>query len=32
MKLNLVNSKEDRNYVMGKENEGSINLLEILKK
>ena len=32
MKLNLVNSKEDRNYVMGKENEGSINLLEMLKK
>ena len=32
MKLNLVNSKEDRNYVMGKENEGSINLLDILKK
>lgn len=32
MRLNLVNSKEDRNYVMGKENEGSINLLDILKK
>ena len=32
MKLNLVNSKEDRNYVMGKENEGSINLLDMLKK
>ena len=32
MRLNLVNSKEDRNYVMGKENEGSINLLDMLKK
>ena len=32
MRLNLVNSKEDRNYVMSKENEGSINLLDMLKK
>ena len=32
MKLNLVNSTEYRNYVMGKENEGSINLLDMLKK
>lgn len=32
MKLNLVNSENDRNFAMTKANEGSINLVEMLKK
>lgn len=32
MRLNLVESKGDRNIVMSKANEGSINLVEMLKK
>lgn len=32
MKLNLVSSKSDRNYVMTKESEGAINLVKLLKK
>lgn len=32
MRLNLVESKSDRNFAMSKANEGSINLVEMLKK
>lgn len=32
MKLNLVESKGDRNFAMSKASEGSVNLVEILKK
>lgn len=32
MKLNLIESKGDRNFVMSKASEGNINLLEMLKK
>ena len=32
MKLNLVESKGDRNIVMSKASEGSVNLVDLLKK
>lgn len=32
MRLNLIDSKNDRNFAMSKTNEGSINLVELLKK
>lgn len=32
MKLNLVDSKSDRNFAMSKASEGSVNLVELLKK